>query len=1094
MPLRLRLDADDSVQPSFFTEDNVAKFQEGLGLDGAVTAASSGEVTAHTVSTKFVSPLTLAKAQANGVASLDGGGKVPHAQLPFEAYGQRFSASSQVAMLALTAQPGDSCLRSDDGNHTWLLVDADPAQLSSWIRQTTTADAPVQSVNSLTGAVTITAAGLGAAAASDLSAHAANISNPHGVTKAQVGLGSVTNDAQVKRSEMGSTGGVATLGSDGKVPAGQLPPTSGGTVPGATSSTPGVIQLAGDLAGTASAPTVPALSVKVNTSDARLSDNRTPTDASVTNAKVASNAAIAESKLDLASDAAAGVASRRTLGTGATQAAAGNDSRLSNARTPTTHNSTHATGGTDALTPGDIGAATASALAIETSARTSGDSTNATAISTHAALTNNPHSVTKTQVGLSNVPNTDATVRANHTGEQTISTITSLQAALDLKASLASPALTGTPTAPTAAVGANSTQLATTAHVKASLEALVAGAPGALDTLNEIAEQLADDENAVAALTSAVTGKAAKSANLSDLTNAATARANLELGSAATLDVGATGGTVAAGNDARITGAPYLKTVSARGIAKELWIALRTDGAAGSGTAEDPLDGSTQPKFDALMQSLASGSVVHLGAGTYLTKGGTVGTSHGYEWTLPDVVTIIGSGIDKTIVKLANNSIVAGQSATVFRHAAACTSAEFYDFTIDCNIANQAGAGVGILINGLNTNCLRSVVERIKAINFGGDAGEGFPLVLACYSTVADSHHLIVACELDYPSATTTGISGIGIYGQRATGLVSGCHVNGRNVAEMIGYSCAAGGKGIRFIGNISLDCGYGFHADTATDAWPFEGMQLLGNSFLACARDGLDIGEPTTGAGYVGRFKHFCVESNYITLKSESASGGNNPNGIWLRGDVRDSLFLNNVVTVAAGYTWDGIHGGVALLAEGTNSGNTFKGNRLHNSLVGYIPTANGWGEDNLRFDGTSIFIYGVATAPAPLPYRGDFQTNDAAKAAVTIRDSAGNVGLKIFNGGYAGDGGSANIRAGGGVIYLNAATIIQLQNDTLAPVQFAGPVMVGSTSVLSGSGSPEGAVTAAVGSLYLRTNGGAGTTMYVKESGAGNTGWVGK
>lgn len=44
------------------------------------------------------------------------------------------------------------------------------------------------------------------------------------------------------------------------------------------------------------------------------------------------------------------------------------------------------------------------------------------------------------------------------------------------------------------------------------------------------------------------------------------------------------------------------------------------------------------------------------------------------------------------------------------------------------------------------------------------------------------------------------------------------------------------------------------------------------------------------------------------------------------------------------------------------------------------------------------------------------------------------------------------------------------------------------------SGSGTPEGAVTAPIGSLYTRTDGGAGTTLYVKESGAGNTGWVGK
>lgn len=44
------------------------------------------------------------------------------------------------------------------------------------------------------------------------------------------------------------------------------------------------------------------------------------------------------------------------------------------------------------------------------------------------------------------------------------------------------------------------------------------------------------------------------------------------------------------------------------------------------------------------------------------------------------------------------------------------------------------------------------------------------------------------------------------------------------------------------------------------------------------------------------------------------------------------------------------------------------------------------------------------------------------------------------------------------------------------------------------SGAGTPEGVVTAAVGSLFTRTNGGAGTTLYVKESGTGNTGWVAK
>lgn len=42
--------------------------------------------------------------------------------------------------------------------------------------------------------------------------------------------------------------------------------------------------------------------------------------------------------------------------------------------------------------------------------------------------------------------------------------------------------------------------------------------------------------------------------------------------------------------------------------------------------------------------------------------------------------------------------------------------------------------------------------------------------------------------------------------------------------------------------------------------------------------------------------------------------------------------------------------------------------------------------------------------------------------------------------------------------------------------------------------TGTPEGAITAGIGSIAMRTDGGAGTSLYVKESGTGNTGWVGK
>lgn len=51
-----------------------------------------------------------------------------------------------------------------------------------------------------------------------------------------------------------------------------------------------------------------------------------------------------------------------------------------------------------------------------------------------------------------------------------------------------------------------------------------------------------------------------------------------------------------------------------------------------------------------------------------------------------------------------------------------------------------------------------------------------------------------------------------------------------------------------------------------------------------------------------------------------------------------------------------------------------------------------------------------------------------------------------------------------------------------------------IASSPVLTGEGTPEGVVTATPGVLFLRTDGGAATTLYVKESGTSNTGWVAK
>jgi hypothetical protein len=131
------------------------------------------------------------------------------------------------------------------------------------------------------------------------------------------------------------------------------------------------------------------------------------------------------------------------------------------------------------------GIADTSALATKTYA----DSAVSTAVS----------ALTKSSVGLGNVDNTSD-------ADKPISTAT--QTALDLKAPLASPTFTGTPSAPTPSSGDNTTKIATTAFVSGAVADLVASAPAALNTLNELATALGNDASFSTTITNSIATKA----------------------------------------------------------------------------------------------------------------------------------------------------------------------------------------------------------------------------------------------------------------------------------------------------------------------------------------------------------------------------------------------------------------------------------------------------------------------------------------------------------------------------------------------------------------------------------------------------------
>jgi len=172
-----------------------------------------------------------------------------------------------------------------------------------------------------------------------------------------------------------------------------------------------------------------------------------------------------------------------------------------------------------AITAGDTGTVTSTMIAdgtivngdINSSAQIAYSKTNLTNSIVNADI-NASAAIDWTKLGIS------STVSATEIGY--VDGVTSaIQTQLDSKlatatasstyAPLASPALTGTPTAPTAAAGTSTTQVATTAFVGTAVSNLVASAPAALDTLNELAAALGNDASFSTTVTNSLAGKLA---------------------------------------------------------------------------------------------------------------------------------------------------------------------------------------------------------------------------------------------------------------------------------------------------------------------------------------------------------------------------------------------------------------------------------------------------------------------------------------------------------------------------------------------------------------------------------------------------------
>jgi hypothetical protein len=147
-------DTGHSHNDLYYTESEVdGLLDDKLDVGTTTTDIAEGSNLYYTNS-RADARITAQKAQANGLATLDGGGKIPTSQLPALAISETFVVNSEANMLASGAQTGDVAIRTDE-NKSYILAGSDPTELTDWQELLTPTDA-VSSVNGQTGAVTLT--------------------------------------------------------------------------------------------------------------------------------------------------------------------------------------------------------------------------------------------------------------------------------------------------------------------------------------------------------------------------------------------------------------------------------------------------------------------------------------------------------------------------------------------------------------------------------------------------------------------------------------------------------------------------------------------------------------------------------------------------------------------------------------------------------------------------------------------------------------------------------------------------------------------------------------------------------------------------
>ncbi len=334
----------------------------------------------------------------------------------------------------------------------------------------------------------------------------------------------------------------------------------------------------------------------------------------------------------------------------------------------------------------------------------------------------------------------------------------------------------------------------------------------------------------------------------------------------------------------------------------EVWFALRGTNGIGTGTLQDPYngsggyfhswlaawtwnqqapDGTTQVRSNLTIHLLPSGL-----SDCYKTGGGNVNTP------IPQGSNIKGAGLDNTIIRLAN--INTGGGAAVLTCGSSYDNVNnrnlnLSDVTLDCN---WGGSNVtAAVISGINAFADNTVIERVKVINYGAGASiEAFPLMWT--SSGNGGTCTIQDCIVQGSvkgGGYATCISAFGSYNP-SNGLSTAKLFNNKVLNVPNGIAYAVGQLNATMEGNVAIGCNMGFNMDS----WINEDCFIRNNVFKDTGL-GIRIGVDARGSQ---TFNRYIVENNYIEINNTKTNDSvYKPAGMWFAGNTTNFIIRANII-----------------------------------------------------------------------------------------------------------------------------------------------------------------------------------------------------